>query len=91
MQVVTWSDWLERHIPYYEKQKQQDEDDHENEDFIAMLPHAILFDDVSSSSALTKTEFMISQVEEIAQEQQTFCSYFVNISENQEQQINNNN
>jgi hypothetical protein len=24
MQVATWSDWLERHIPYYEKQKQVD-------------------------------------------------------------------
>ena len=24
MQLVTWSDWLERHIPYYERQKQQD-------------------------------------------------------------------
>jgi hypothetical protein len=24
MQVVEWPTWLERHIPYYEKQKQQD-------------------------------------------------------------------
>jgi hypothetical protein len=24
MQLVTWSDWLERHIPYYEQQRQQD-------------------------------------------------------------------
>jgi len=24
MQVVDWPVWLERHIPYYEKQKQQD-------------------------------------------------------------------
>jgi hypothetical protein len=24
MQVVAWPDWLERHIPYYEKQKQAD-------------------------------------------------------------------
>ena len=24
MQVVAWPTWLERHIPYYEKQKQQD-------------------------------------------------------------------
>jgi hypothetical protein len=23
MQVVIWSDWLERHIPYYERSKQQ--------------------------------------------------------------------
>ena len=23
MQVVSWHDWLERHIPYYEKEKQQ--------------------------------------------------------------------
>ena len=22
MQVIAWSDWLDRHIPYYEKQKQ---------------------------------------------------------------------
>jgi hypothetical protein len=25
MQVVTWSDWLERHIPYYQQQQQQDQ------------------------------------------------------------------
>jgi hypothetical protein len=24
MQLVTWSDWLERHIPYYEQQRQRD-------------------------------------------------------------------
>jgi hypothetical protein len=24
MQVVDWSTWLDRHIPYYEKQRQQD-------------------------------------------------------------------
>ena len=24
MQVVSWPDWLERHIPYYERKKQQD-------------------------------------------------------------------
>ena len=24
MQVVAWSDWLDRHIPYYERNKQQD-------------------------------------------------------------------
>ena len=24
MQIVAWSEWLDRHIPYYEKQKQQD-------------------------------------------------------------------
>lgn len=24
MQVVSWSDWLDRHIPYYAKQKQID-------------------------------------------------------------------
>ena len=24
MQIVTWNDWLDLHIPYYERQKQQD-------------------------------------------------------------------
>jgi hypothetical protein len=24
MQVVAWHDWLDRHIPYYERQKHQD-------------------------------------------------------------------
>jgi hypothetical protein len=24
MQLVSWSDWLDRHIPYYEQQRQRD-------------------------------------------------------------------